>query len=152
MPPSISIIGATGAVGSTLAGQILRSCLLEPPARLQLVARGGVAASADHLLSLRIDLIDAFDDTGVEIEVVADLEDIDGEIVIMCAGVSTHGGLIVREEWGKANVGLFEQTSETCARCVPDSLFIIVSNPIELAVKIFSDKLAHNRVIGMGAE
>lgn len=31
-------------------------------------------------------------------------------------------------------------------------MFIIVSNPVELAVHIFSEKLGRNRVIGMGAE
>jgi malate dehydrogenase len=31
-------------------------------------------------------------------------------------------------------------------------LFVIVSNPVELAVKVFSEKLGRERVIGMGAE
>src|SRR5262249_40766198 len=88
----------------------------------------------------------------VDIEVVADLEDIDGDVVIVCAGISTHGGLIDRHEWGRSNIALFEQIADACARRVPHALFILVSNPVELAVKIFSDRLARNRVIGMGAE
>jgi malate dehydrogenase len=148
---SISIIGASGAVGSTLASQILRSGLLQPLDRLQLVAHGRTAGSA-RLVSTRIDLMDAFDDTGVEIEVVANLEDVDADIVVVCAGISQHDGLIDRREWGVVNLELFERIASICARQVPDAFFVIVSNPVELAVKIFSEQLGRERVIGMGAE
>src|SRR5271170_1299761 len=146
---SISIIGASGAVGSTLATHILRSGLLREGDRLQLVARG-VDSSSVKLLSMRVDLLDAFDDQGVDIEVVANIEDVDGEIVVMCAGVSST--LTDRREWGMANRDPYEQIAETCAQRVPDAWFVIVSNPVELAVHIFSEKLGSKRVIGMGAE
>jgi len=102
------------------------------------------------LLSMRVDLLDAFDDQGVDIEVVANIEDVDGEIVVMCAGVSST--LTDRREWGMANRDPYEQIAETCAQRVPDAWFVIVSNPVELAVHIFSEKLGSKRVIGMGAE
>src|ERR1700722_13085506 len=151
MARSIAIIGASGAVGTTLATQLLRSGLLKHGDRLQLVARG-VQSSSSKLLSTRIDLMDAFDDGGVDIEVVANIEDVDGDIVVVCAGVSLQANLIDRRDWGKANLALYEQISEVCAQRVPDSFFIIVSNPIELSVEIFSKKLGRERVIGMGAE
>ncbi len=151
MASSISIIGASGAVGTTLAGQILRSSLLKSGDRLQLVARG-VESSSAKLLSTRIDLMDAFDDEGVDIEVVANIEDVDADIVVMCAGISLRENLIDRRDWGRANLALYEQIAEICAQRAPDSFFIIVSNPVELAVDIFSKKLGRERVIGMGAE
>lgn len=151
MSNSISIIGASGAVGSTLAGQILRSGLLKFGDRLQLVGHGLPSSSA-RLLSNRIDLMDAFDDEGVDIEVAADLRDIDGDIVVMCAGVTLQNGITDRRALGRGNLALFEDIAEACAVHVPDSLFIIVSNPVELAVKIFSEKLGRLRVLGMGAE
>jgi malate dehydrogenase len=151
MARSIAIIGASGAVGTTLATQLLRSGLLKHGDRLQLVARG-VQSSSSKLLSTRIDLMDAFDDGGVDIEVVANIGDVDGDIVVVCAGVSLQANLIDRRDWGKANLALYEQISEVCAQRVPDSFFIIVSNPIELSVEIFSKKLGRERVIGMGAE
>jgi malate dehydrogenase len=147
----ISIIGASGAVGSTFAAHVLRSGLLRQGDRLQLVARG-VDSSSTKLLSTRIDLLDAFGDQGVDIEVVANIEDVDGDIVIMCAGISSQAKLIDRRDWGRANLDLYEKIAGICAQRVPDSLFIIVSNPVELAVLIFSEKLGRNRVIGMGAE
>jgi malate dehydrogenase len=148
---SISIIGASGAVGSTLAAHILRSGLMRQGDRLQLVARGDELSSM-KLLSMRIDLMDAFDDHGVDIEVVANIADVDGDIVVMCAGISMQAKLIDRRDWGRANLNLYEKIAEICAQRVPDSVFIIVSNPVELAVRIFSEKLGRNRVIGMGAE
>jgi malate dehydrogenase len=151
MSTSISIIGASGAVGSMLAVHLLRSGLLKTADRVQLVGHGILSSSA-LLLSNRIDLMDAFDDEGVDVEVVANLEDIDGDIVLICAGVSLAGNLIDRRDWGKANLILFEQIAEICCRRVPDGLFVVVSNPVELAVKVFSEKLGRERVIGMGAE
>lgn len=151
MANSISIIGASGAVGTTLAGHILRSSLLRSGDRLQLVARG-VESSSAKLLSTRIDLMDAFDDEGVDIEVVANIEDVDADIVVVCAGISTRAKLIDRHDWGRSNLALYERIAETCAQRVPESFFIIVSNPVELAVSIFSEKLGRERVIGMGAE
>jgi malate dehydrogenase len=152
MATSISIIGASGAVGTTLAGHILRSGLLKSGDRLQLAARGVESNSAKLLLSTRVDLMDAFDDEGVDIEVVANIEDVEADIVVMCAGISSKGGLIDRRDWGRANLALYEQVAELCAQKVPDSFFVIVSNPVELAVKIFAEKLGRERVIGMGAE
>ncbi len=151
MSTSISIIGASGAVGGMLAVHILRGGLLKSADRLQLVGHGNPSSSA-HLLSNRIDLLDAFDEEGVDVEVVANIEDVDGDIVLVCAGVSLPGKLADRRDWGKINLALFEQIAETCRRRVPDALFIIVSNPVELAVNVFSEKLGRERVIGMGAE
>jgi malate dehydrogenase len=151
MSTSISIIGASGAVGSMLAVHLLRGGLLKSADRLQLVGHG-IASSSAQLLSNRIDLLDAFDDEGVDIEVVANIEDVDGDIVLICAGVSLPGNLVDRRDWGKTNLALFEQIARVCCRRVPDALFVVVSNPVELAVKVFSEKLGRERVIGMGAE
>ena len=151
MSTSISIIGASGAVGSMLAVHVLRGGVLKSADRLQLVGHGVLSSSA-HLLSNRIDLLDAFDDEGVDVEVVANIEDVDGDIVLICAGLSLPGTLVDRRDWGKSNLALFEQIAEACCRRVPDALFVIVSNPVELAVKVFSEKLGRERVVGMGAE
>jgi malate dehydrogenase len=96
--------------------------------------------------------MDAFDDEGVDIEVVANIEDVDADIIVVCAGISPEAKLIDRRDWGRVNLALYEQIAETCAHRVPHSFFVIVSNPVELAVKIFSEKLGRERVIGMGAE
>ena len=151
MPTSIAIIGASGAVGSTLAAQLLRSQLLEPCDRLQLVGHGSVA-SEGKLLGTRIDLLDAFDDERVEIEVVPKIIDVDADIVIICSGVSLSPKCTNRRDMGAANRSIFEYIAEQCSIRVPRALFIVVSNPVELAVHILCRSLDRRRVVGMGAQ
>ncbi|HTF64312.1 MAG TPA: hypothetical protein VK638_16640 [Edaphobacter sp.] len=151
MSISVSIIGASGAVGTTLTTHILRSGLLGAYDRLQLVGRG-VPASAAKLLAIRIDLLDAFDDARVEIEVVPNIEDVDGDIVIVCAGKTLSSEPLNRRSMGTANIPLFERIADACASRVPEALFIVVSNPVELGVQVFSNKLNRHRVLGMGAQ
>jgi len=151
MSTSITILGASGMVGSSLAAQILRSQLLEPGDRLQLTGHGSQESEA-RLLSTRIDLLDAFDEGQVEVEVVPRLIDLDADVVIVAVGVSMPAGSINRRDMGFANREMFEEIAEQCALRVPDSLFIVVSNPVELAVHILCEKLDRKRVFGMGAQ
>ena len=104
------------------------------------------------LLAERIDLLDAFDDGRVEIEMVPNIADIDADIVIMTAGAGFSPQCSNRREMGAMNRDLFDLIATECARKVPDALFIIVSNPVELAVRIFAENLEPQRVIGMGAQ
>jgi len=151
MPTSIAIIGASGSVGTTLAAQVLRSQLLEAGDRLQLVGRGS-PASEGRLLGTRIDLLDAFDDERVDIEVVPKIIDVDADIVIIASGVGISPKCANRRDMGAMNRAIFEQIADQCARRVPEALFIVVSNPVELAVHILCGKLERRRVIGMGAQ
>jgi hypothetical protein len=64
MPRRIAILGASGAVGAALSAHILRARLLEPRDQLLLVGHG-VLATERKLLSMRVDLMDAFDDDRV---------------------------------------------------------------------------------------
>jgi malate dehydrogenase len=148
---SVSIIGASGAVGSALAIHILRSDLLGSYDRLQLVGRG-VSASTAKFLATRIDLLDAFDDERVEIEVVPNIEDVDGDIAIVCAGNTISSKAMNRRDLGTANLPIFEHIADACASRVPEALFVVVSNPVELGVQVLSNKLNRHRVLGMGAQ
>jgi malate dehydrogenase len=78
MPRRIAILGASGAVGSALAVHILRVRLLEPADQLLLVGRGALA-NEHRLLSMRVDLLDAFDDQRVHIEVVPDIPEVEAD-------------------------------------------------------------------------
>ena len=138
-------------VGSSLAAQILRSQLLEPGDRLQLAGHGSQESEA-KLLGTRIDLLDAFDEGRVEVEVVPRLTDLDADIVIVAAGVSMSAKCTNRRDMGVANREVFQEIAEQCALRVPDSLYIVVSNPVELAVEILCGKLDRKRVFGMGAQ
>src|SRR5690242_19930429 len=84
MPRRIAILGASGSVGSSLAVHLLRSRLLEPADTLLLVGHG-VLKTERKLLSTRIDLMDAFYDDRICIEIVPDVCEVEADIVI-CGG------------------------------------------------------------------
>jgi malate dehydrogenase len=151
MSRRIAILGASGSVGAALATQILRSRLLEPQDEL-LLAGHGVPATERKLLGMRMDLIDAFDDDRVRIEVVSDISEVEADIVVVAAGTTANSAAQTRRDLAAANRVIFEQIADQCVTRLPDALFIVVSNPVELAVKIFSLAGDRGRVIGMGAQ
>ena len=151
MPFTIAILGASGAVGSALSAHILRSNLLEPGDRLQLVGHGEADSTA-RLLAIRVDLLDAFDDHRVLIDVLPDVSSSNADLVVVAAGVHMPPSCTDRREMGRASLPLFQHLADQCAQHLPSAAFIIVSNPVELAVKIFSLAIGRKQVIGMGAE
>lgn len=151
MSISVAIIGASGLVGSALAAHILRSDVLEPGDRLQLVGRGA-SKSEKLLLAERVDLLDAFDDGRIDVEMVPNIADVDADVVIMTAGVSLSPQCTNRRDMGFENREMFERVAEECGRGAPEALLIVVSNPVELAVRIIANKIDRRRIIGMGAQ
>ncbi len=155
---NISVIGASGAVGREIASQLMRDHTLEQNETLQLIG-GDPHSPHPHLVEgLRADLLDAYSETASEIEVVEDLGAINGDIVVMSAGRTfatapeqvSHAS---RDELAANNLPIFERFARgiaTTARAEPP-LCIIVTNPVELGVQIFSEHLPREYVIGMGA-
>jgi malate dehydrogenase len=151
MPKRIAILGASGAVGSALAVHILRARLLEPADQLWLVGHGE-PASERRLLSMRVDLLDAFDDQRVQIEVAPDIPGVEADIVLVAAGTRFSSRAPSRRDFGATNRAIFERIADQCIPRLSRALFIVVSNPVELAVKILSFAIDRERVIGMGAQ
>jgi malate dehydrogenase len=151
MSLSIAILGASGAVGSVLSAQILRAGILEPGDRLQLVGHGEEVCLG-KLFAIRIDLLDAFDDLRVQIEVASNAREAEADVVIVAEGVAMPGTCLDRREMGRANVPIFRRAADACAARLPDAIFIILSNPVELAVQIFAESIDRKRIVGMGAE
>jgi malate dehydrogenase len=151
MPRRIAILGASGSVGAALATHILRARLLEPQDQLLLVGHG-VLATERKLLSMRMDLMDAFDQDRVRIEVVPNVSGVEADIVVVAAGTTFTSATQTRRDLGAANRVIFEQIADQCVSRLSNAWFIVVSNPVELAVKIFSFAADRKRVIGMGAE
>lgn len=101
---------------------------------------------------MRVDLMDAFDDQRVHIEVVPDVPEVEAEIVLVAAGTRFSSRVPARRDFGASNRAIFERIADQCVTRLARSLFIVVSNPVELAVKILSFAVDRNRVIGMGAQ
>lgn len=88
------------------------------------------------MLATRIDLLDASDDSRVEVELVPQISDVDADIVVVASGASVSAHSTNRREVAAMNLEVFQEIAEKCATCVPNSLFIVVSNPVELAVRV----------------
>lgn len=154
----VSIVGASGGCGREIVTQIVQQRLLENREILQLVG-SNPRSSRPHLLhGFRADLQDAYAEIIPELNVTDDPEKIIGDVVVVTGGQTfstapSEIGAASRDVLAKANVAVFERFARSLAHtrgeCPP--VVIIVTNPVELGVAIFSQYLPRTHVIGMGA-
>lgn len=151
----VSIIGAGGDCGRQIAVQLITSRVLSPTDRLQLVGRAD-GPSARTLHGFCSDLSDAYAEIAPELDVALRPEDVVGDVIVMTGGASTpidtRLASDARDSLGRHNAGVFE----TYARALVEhgdgnEVVIVVSNPVELGVEVFSRRLGRKRVIGIGA-
>ncbi len=150
----VAVIGAAGSVGRAVCMQLLATGAVRQGERLQLVGRRGGASEAG-VFGLRIDLLDAYAPHTPRIEPVLDGDAIDADVIIMVAGetpsVDAHVAT-TRDAVAAANLPVFEFYAEAlAAHGSDDALVIIQSNPVELAVDVFSERLGRHRVVGAGS-
>jgi malate dehydrogenase len=122
---TIGIIGASGAVGSAVAQHLLKSCILKPGGRILLVGHG-TAANERKLLALRSDLLDAFDQNRVHIEVVRDIDSFEADIVVVAAGATISAEHKTRRDLALVNLPIFEHIAEACAMRLPQALWSVI--------------------------
>lgn len=150
----VSVIGASGDCGREIAIQLVAERLLSPTERLQLVGRRG-GRSEKTLYGLRSDLSDAFAEIAPEIDVALHPEEVVGDIIVMAAGQAVPIDATAapsRDTLALTNLPVFH----TYARALEkyghgNEVVIVVTNPVELGVEIFSRYLGRHRVIGIGA-
>ncbi len=117
----ISVIGASGSVGSEIARQIVSTRLLENNERLQLVGRME-GRSSKTLYGLSTDLMDAYDEICPIIEVILNTEHVSGDLIIMVAGTSAPVNQpaqnVSRDTLAIQNIPIFEDYASALARHV----------------------------------
>ncbi len=147
----IAIIGASGDCGREIVTQLLVSRVLLPTERLQLVGRAE-GTSARVLAGMGSDLNDAYAEMAPELDVALRPEDIVGDVIVMTAGATVGGALTSRAELAAVNLPVFEQYARAIARYGSGhEVVVVVTNPQELAVEVFSQYLGRHRVVGIGA-
>lgn len=154
---NLSVIGASGSVGREIAIQLVRDHTLAGNETLQLIG-GDPHSPHPHLVEgLRADLLDAYAEIAPEIQVEEDLTAINGDVVVMTAGqtfprTAEQIGHASRDDLAANNLVVFERFARALAvnRAEPP-LCVIVTNPVELGVHVFSQHLPREYVIGMGA-
>ena len=150
----IAVIGASGSVGRAVCMQLLATGVVGTGERLQLVGhRGG--ASEVGIFGLMIDLLDAYAHRGPIIEPVLDGEQLDADVAIMVAGATPSDDPAVnanRDVVARTNLPVFEHYAQMLHDFgTKDELVIVQSNPVELAVQVFSERLGRHRVVGAGS-
>jgi len=153
----ISIIGANGSTGKHIASRILLERLLLPTDRLQLVGRKG-GSSANALYGFRQDLKDAFAEHCPIIDIALHPEEVVADIIVMAAGSTIqahndpHKAPPSRDELAVYNQQIAIPYAEALAQYGHGhEVVIVVTNPVELIVEIFSQRYDRHRIIGMGA-
>ena len=150
----VSIIGAGGDVGRQVAVHLIAERVVASSQRLQLVGHEG-GKSSQSLFGLRADLLDAYAETSPEIDIALHPDEIAADIIIFAAGATVPtepGKALDRSALGKINKPIFETYAKSIAEHGHgNEIILIVSNPVELGVEIFSRHLERKRVIGIGA-
>ena len=147
----VSVIGASGDCGREIVAQLVATAVLNSTERLQLVGRAG-GRSSQVLYGLCSDLNDAYAENAPMLDVALNPADIVADVIVMAAGATVGGEITSRAELASMNRPIFEQYAQAIARYgYGHEVMIIVTNPVELAVAVFSRHLGRRRVIGVGA-
>lgn len=157
----VAIIGASGDCGHQITTSLVAERVLAPNQRLQLVGRedGG---SARMLPGLCADLTDAYAEVAPEMDVALRPEDVVADIIVFAAGMTvpqlipdegevTLASLPPRDTLALTNKPVFQAYAEAIARHGHGrEVVLVITNPVELGVQIFSQALGRHRVIGIG--
>lgn len=147
----VAIIGASGDCGREIVAQLVVLGVLDPTERLQLVGREE-GRSGQVLFGLCSDLSDAYAEKAPIFDVALRPEDIVADVIVMTAGATVGGKVTSRAQLASANLPIFESYAKAIAQHgYGHEVVIIVTNPVELAVEVFSRHLGRHRVIGVGA-
>ncbi len=147
----VSVIGASGDCGKEIVAQLVGLGALNPSERLQLVGREQ-GRSGQVLFGLCSDLSDAYAEKAPILDVALRAEDIVADVIVMTAGATVGGKITSRSQLASTNLPLFESYGKAIAQHgYGHEVVIIVTNPVELAVEVFSRHLGRHRVIGVGA-
>ena len=151
---NVAIIGAAGSCGRQLTVQLLERRILPATARLQLVGHHG-GRSEDELWGLRSDLEDAFGDDAPTIDLAVTPSAVEADVVVMLAGVTISNdpnAPVDRAALGQTNYRMFvEYADALAARAGLPPAVIVQSNPVELGVQVFAQRLGRQHVLGAAA-
>lgn len=145
------MIGASGDCGREIVAQLVELRALNPTERLQVVGRTS-GRSSQILYGLCSDLNDAYAEQAPILDVALTPDEIVADVIVMAAGATVGGSITSRAELSAVNLAIFESYAEAIARHgYGHEVVIVVTNPVELAVEVFSRHLGRHRVIGVGA-
>lgn len=144
----VSIIGASGSVGSTTAFQLAEKGYID---ELVLISR---ERSIEKIKGESLDIYDALAAMGsdISIETSSDMELIqDSDVTVITAGVAREKN-IKRMDLAKYNASIVADYSQKIYKYSPDSIVLVVTNPVDVMTYVALKKsgLSKYRVFGLG--
>ncbi len=140
----ITVVGA-GHVGATCAQRLAERELAREVVLIDIVEGIPQGKGLDQWESAPIEGFDSHVIGGNDYEEAAD-----SELFIVTAGIARKPGMS-RDDLLKTNAGIVESVSKEIARVAPDSIIIMVSNPLDVMayVAMKTTGFPRERVIGM---
>jgi malate dehydrogenase len=144
----VSIIGASGNVGSASAFSLAEKEYVD---ELVLISRH---SSIDKIEGESLDIYDALAAMGTDlsIETSNEMEQIeDSDVIVLTAGVARKER-IERMKLAKDNAGIVADYSQEIFKYSPDSVVLVVTNPVDVMnyVALKKSGLSKYRVFGLG--
>jgi malate dehydrogenase len=144
----VSIIGASGNVGSASAFSLAEKEYVD---ELVLISR---ESSIEKIEGESLDIYDAMAAMGtdISIETSSNMELIhDSDVIVLTAGLARKGK-IERMELAKDNAGIVADYSQEIYKHSPDSVVLVVTNPVDVMTYVALKKsgLSKYRVFGLG--
>lgn len=146
----VAIIGATGSCGRQVAAQLIERSVLPETVTIYLIGHAG-GAHESELWGLRADLRDAFADRSPEIEIGTNVAETDADVVVMMAGATVTRETTDRAALAETNRRIFTEAAQDVGRMNGDVTVVVQSNPVELALDIFSRHVPRHRLLGAAA-
>ncbi|MCS7224354.1 MAG: hypothetical protein NZ959_07350 [Armatimonadetes bacterium] len=150
----IAIVGAGADVGRTIVYFLVSSPLLRPDDELVLIGRRG-GKSAFIVRGLEEDLSEGLLGSGIRFRSSSDLSEAWGDVVILVASTpdpSHFNQIFHRERLAQDNAVIFRHLAQELTPLGPQiGAIVIVTNPNELGVWLFSQIFPDKPVVGIGA-
>ncbi|MBZ2166384.1 malate dehydrogenase [Methanobacterium spitsbergense] len=144
----VSIIGASGNVGSTSAFLLAEKGYVDD---LVLISR---EQSIKKIKGESLDIYDAMAAMGsdLSIKTSSDIEIIqDSDVIVLTAGISRNPN-ILRMELAEKNAGIVAKYAKDISKYSPESVVLVVTNPVDVMtyVALKTSDLSKNKVFGLG--
>lgn len=144
----VSIIGASGSVGSTSAFLLAEKEYVD---ELVLISR---EKSINKIKGESLDIYDALAAMGTDLSIktASDMEYIhDSDVIVLSAGIPRKAN-VLRMELAKKNAEIVAKYSREIYKYSPDSVVLVVTNPVDVMTYVALEKsgLSKKKVFGLG--
>ena len=134
----VCVVGAAGGIGQPLSLLMKQCPLVSDLSLYDVVGTPGVAADLGHIDTKARVHGYLGDDVGLALE--------GRDLVVIPAGVPRKPGM-TRDDLFNVNAGIVSGLAKNCAKYCPGAVFLIISNPVNSLVPIFSAALKEAGVL-----